>query len=67
MAAAIVRRSVPSTPVMDELRRQGKQQCQERRANLPYARPESESEESVERVSRVLVTWHVLSVVQTYH
>ena len=52
---------------MDEFRRQGKQRCQERRANLPYARPESESEESVERVSRVLGTCHVLSVVQTHH
>ena len=52
---------------MDELRRQGKQRCQERRANLPYARPGSDSEESVERVSRVLGTCHVLSVVQTYH
>ena len=56
VAAAIVRKSVPSTPVIAELRRQALQRCKERRAELGYAMPDSDSdsEASVKRRSRVL-------------
>ena len=54
VAAAIVRKSVPSTPVIAELRRQAQQRCKERRAELGYAMPDSDSEASVKRRSRVL-------------
>ena len=54
VAAAIVRKSVPSTPVIAELRRQAQQQCKERRAELGYAMPDSDSEASVNRRTRIL-------------
>ena len=54
VAAAIVRKSVPSTPVIAELRRQAQQRCQERRAELCYAMPDSDSEASVNRRTRIL-------------
>ena len=54
VAAAIVRRSVPSTPVMEELRRQSQQRCKERRAKLGYAMPDSDSEASIKRHARFL-------------
>ena len=54
VVAAIVRKSVPSTPVIAELRRQAQQRCKERRAELGYAMPDSDSEASVKRRSRVL-------------
>ena len=54
VAAAIVRKSVPSTPVIAELRRQALQRCKERRADLGYAMPDSDSEASVNRRTRIL-------------
>ena len=56
VAAAIVRKSVPSTPVtgIAELRRQAQQRCKERRAELGYAMPDSDSEASVNRRTRFL-------------
>ena len=56
VAAAIVRKSVPSTPVtgIAELRRQAQQRYKERRAELGYAMPDSDSEASVNRRTRIL-------------
>ena len=54
VVAAIVRKSVPSTPVIAELRRQAQQRCKERRAELAYAMPDSDSEASVQRRTRFL-------------
>ena len=56
VAAAIVRKSVPSTPVIAELRRQpeAQQRCKEPRAELGYAMPDSDSEASVNRRTRIL-------------
>ena len=54
VAAAIVRKSVPSTPAIAELRRQAQQRCKERRAELGYAMPYSDSEASVNRCTRFL-------------
>ena len=64
---AIVRRSVLSSPVMEELRRQGQQRCKgQRRAHLGNARPDSDSEDSVKRLSRVLGTCNVFPVVEMF-
>ena len=62
VAAAIVRRSVPSTPVMEELRRQAQQQCKERRAELGYTVSDSDSEASAKRGARVLGSSYVFAV-----
>ena len=60
VAAAIVRASVPTTPVMHELRRQAQERCKERRASLGYSSLDSDSEDSVKRLTRVLGTARVL-------
>ncbi len=49
VAAAIVRASVPTTPVMYALRRQAQERCKERRASLGYSSLDSDSEDSVKR------------------
>ena len=66
VAAAIVRRSVPSTPVMEELRRQAQQRCKERRAELGYAMPDSDSEASVKRRTRFLGSPYGFAVIVIY-
>ena len=63
VAAAIVRKSVPSTPVIAELRRQAQQRCKERRADLGYAMPDSDSEASVTRRTRVLGSAYGFAVI----
>ena len=60
VAAAIVRASVPTTPVMHELRRQAQERCKERRVSLGYSSLDSDSEDSVKRLTRVLGTASVL-------
>ena len=59
VAAAIVR--TPSTPVMEELRRQGQQRCKECRTLLGYASLDSDSEDSIKRLTRVLGTSFVFA------
>ncbi len=59
VAAAIVHASIATTPVMHELRRQAQEQCKERRASLSYSSLDSDSEDLVKRITRVLGTSHV--------
>jgi hypothetical protein len=57
--AAIVRASVPTTPVMHELRYQVQERCKERRASLGYSSLDSDSEGSEKRLTHVLGTARV--------
>jgi hypothetical protein len=45
---------------MHELRRQAQERCKERRASLGYSSLDSDSEDSVKRLTRVLGTARVL-------
>ena len=47
---------------MEELRRQGQQRCKERRAFLGYASLDSDSEDSIKRLTRVLGPSYVFGV-----
>ena len=57
--AAIIGSYVPTTPLLKELRRQGQQRCMERSALLIL---DSESEDSVKRLTRVFGTCFMLAV-----
>ena len=47
VAVAIVRASIPTTPVMHELRHQAQERCKERCTSLCYFSLDSDSEDSV--------------------
>jgi hypothetical protein len=57
VAAAIVRASFPTTPVMHELQCQKQEQCKERRASLGYSSLDSDSKDSVKLLTTVLGIW----------
>lgn len=63
VAFSIIRASVSTSPIMDELRPQGQQRCYERRALHGYSCLDLDSEGSVARLSRVLgsinIFWHL--------
>jgi hypothetical protein len=59
VAAAIVHASIPTTPVMHELCRQAQKRCKELWAILGYSSLDSDSEDSVKRLTRVMGTPHV--------
>jgi hypothetical protein len=58
VAGAIVRASIPTTPVMHELHRQAQERCKEH-AIHGYSSLDSDSKDSVKHLTRVLGTFHV--------